>query len=256
MLNALRELSDDNQIIITTHSPVFAGATYIESVILCKKENGSEYENYNANGREAFLNGIVNELGIKPSYNLRDTHEKIVFVESHNDTKFYDIICRQLVGVSLVGDDKVLVLPFGGGEDIDSFLNIDYFDNSGRELFLLIDSDKHQNNYQKQMKRAERFRTSKDKGSSYVIKKSCLENYYHPRAFERTYGLVAGSFPDIADDENARSVIKEYRLHNDAPTNIKEKNNFDVFGQMTKDEWEAVVEQELIDFLKRIVNIL
>jgi len=128
LLSALRELSDDNQVVITTHSPVFAGATYIESVILCKKGNGSIYENYFANGREAFLSGIVHELGIKPSYNLRDTHEKIVFVESHNDTKFYDLICQQLIERPLVGVDKILVLPFGGGEDIDSFLNIDYFD--------------------------------------------------------------------------------------------------------------------------------
>lgn len=255
LLSALRELSDDNQVIVTTHSPVFAGATHIESVILCKKGNGSEYENYNANGREAFLSGIIDELGIKPSYNLRDTHEKIVFVESHNDIKFYDLICRQLIESSLIGDDKILVLPFGGGEDIDSFLNIDYFDNSGRELFLLIDSDKHQNNLQKQEARAERFRTNKDNGSSYVLRRSCLENYYHPRAFERTYGLVAGSFPDIADEDNARIVIKEYRANNSAPANIKEKNNFDVFSEMTKVEWEAMVEQELIDFLRGIVNI-
>lgn len=254
LLSALRELSDDNQVIITTHSPVFAGATNIESVILCKKSNGSEYENYIANGRDAFLRGIVHELGIKPSYNLLDTHEKIVFVESHNDTKFYDTICRQLIDMPLVGVDKILVLPFGGGEDIDSFLNIDYFDNSGRELFLLIDSDKHQNNLQKQETRAERFRNNKDRGSSYVLKKSCLENYYHPRAFERTYGLVNGSFPDIADDDNARTIIKEYRAHNGATSNIKEKNNFDVFSEMTKEEWEAVVEQELVDFLRGILE--
>lgn len=254
LLSALRELSDDNQVIITTHSPVFAGATYIESVILCKKGNGSEYENYIANGRDAFLSGIVHELGIKPSYNLRDTHEKIVFVESHNDIKFYDIICQQLIERPLVGVDKILVLPFGGGEDIDSFLNIDYFDNSGRELFLLIDSDKHQNKLQKQETRAERFRNNKDRGSSYVLKKSCLENYYHPRAFERTYGLDAGSFPDIADNDNVRTIIKEYRANNNSTSNIKEKNNFDVFSEMTKEEWETVVEQELVDFLRGIVD--
>ena len=37
LLNAFRDLSEDNQVIITTHSPVFAGATNVESVVLCKR---------------------------------------------------------------------------------------------------------------------------------------------------------------------------------------------------------------------------
>ncbi len=254
LLIALRGLSDDNQVIITTHSPVFAGATHAESVILCKKSNGSEYENYNTNGREMFLRSIVEELGIKPSYNLRDAHEKILFVESHNDARFYHLICHQLSLGSLLGNDRLLVLPFGGGEDIDSFLNIDYFDKSGRELFLLIDSDRHTGNYPKQAEKAQQFEAKKDMGSAYVINKSCIENYYHPRAFERTYGLTVNSFPEISAEDNVRAVIKQYKASCAPQANIKEKNNFDVFGQMTRQEWECVVEQELIDFLISILD--
>lgn len=255
LLSALRGLSDDNQVIITTHSPVFAGATYIESIILCKKANGSIYENYNENGKETFLNNIINELGIKPSYNLRDSHEKIVFVESHNDARFYDIICRTLIDKPLVGVDTILVLPFGGGDDIDSFLNIDYFDNSGRNLYLIIDSDKHNNNFEKQTARADNFRNRKrERGSAYVLQKSCLENYYHPKAFERTYGLASESFPTIASDDNAKELIKKYKKNHGVTINVKEKNNFDVFSKMTKKEWEEVVEPQLIRFLRSIVT--
>jgi AAA15 family ATPase/GTPase len=255
LLNALRELSDDNQVIITTHSPVFAGATHAESVILCKKGNGSEYENYTTAGREVFLSSIVAELGIKPSYNLRDTHEKILFVESHNDARFYHLICQQLSLGTLLGNDRLLVLPFGGGEDIDSFLNIDYFDRSGRELFLLIDSDKHTGNHQKQAERAQLFEANKERGSAYVINKSCIENYYHPRAFERTYGLAANSFPELSAEVNVRTEIKQYKACHAPQVNIKEKNNFDVFDQMTSQEWEHVVEQELIDFLAKVLDL-
>jgi len=70
LLNAFRDLSEENQAIITTHSPVFAGATHIESVILCKKGDGSIYEHHGMYGQEAFIEKIVDELGIKPSYNL------------------------------------------------------------------------------------------------------------------------------------------------------------------------------------------
>ncbi|WP_156308928.1 hypothetical protein [Sphingobacterium endophyticum] len=86
---------------------------------------------------------------------MRDNHESILFVESTNDLKFYDIICRQLLDFNLIGNPKVLVLPLGGGTDIDSFLNLDYFDNSGRKLFLLIDSDKQQNKQDSQNQKAQ-----------------------------------------------------------------------------------------------------
>jgi predicted ATP-dependent endonuclease of OLD family len=252
-LSAPQEFSGENQVIITTHSPVFAGATYIESVILCKKENGSVYENYTANGKEEFLSSIIDELGIKPSYNLRDSYEKIVFVEGPHDTQFYDIICQKLIGERLDRVNTILVL-FGGGKTIDNFVNIEYFDKSGRELYLLIDSDKHKNKYDEQRERAKKFQDNKKKGKAYVLKKSCPENYYHPRAFERVYDLSEGSFPDIADDENVKTVIKQYKDEHGVTKNIKEKNNFDVFDAMTEDEWEAVVEPELIAFLRDIVT--
>lgn len=254
LLNAFRDLSEDNQVIITTHSPVFAGATNIESVILCKKDNGSTYEYHSANGQEIFINNIVKELGIKPSYNLRDCHEKIVFVESHNDARFYDLVCQRLIGNNILNNEKVLVLPFGGGEDIDSFLNINYFDNSGRDLYLIIDSDKHQNKLAQQTQRAHNFQHTKQKGQAYVLKRSCIENYYHPRAFERKYNLPQNSFPTIGLDENARTIIKKYKIDNSNTQNIKEKNNFDVFEAMTKQEWEEVIEDELLKFMIKIAR--
>ena len=164
------------------------------------------------------------------------------------------MLCRKLIDKNLLKNEKILVLPFGGGEDIDNFLNIDYFDSSGRELFLLIDSDKHTNNLEKQIQRAADFKSSKEKGKAYVLKKSCIENYYHPRAFERHYELAENSFPSINEDENARTVIKQYKEGNSITKNIKEKNNFEVFKAMTQAEWQEIVEDELIGYLQEIVE--
>lgn len=254
LLNAFRDLSDDNQVIITTHSPVFAGATNVESVVLCKREIGSVYETHSTNGKNAFISAIVNELGIKPSYNLRDNHEKIVFVESHNDAHFFNLLCSNLIDKNLLQNEKILVLPFGGGENIDSFLNIDYFDSSGRALYLVIDSDKHTNNLAKQMQRAQDFGTRKTNGKAYVLNKSCIENYYHPRAFERHYGLGANSFPSLSEEDNVKTIIKAYKTDNSITQNVKEKNNFEVFEEMTQTEWHETVENELVSFLREIVE--
>ena len=117
----------------------------------------------------------------------------------------------------------------------------------------IIDNDKHIGNFAKQTQRAANFQNTKQKGKAYVLKKSCLENYYHPRAFERKYGLPENSFPTIADEENARNVIKQYKLDNAITQNVKEKNNFEVLEAMTKEEWEAVVENELVEFMREIV---
>lgn len=255
LLNAFRDLAEDNQVIITTHSPIFAGATNIESVTLCKREGSSVYEYNTTNDKTSFIENIINELGIKPSYNLRDCHEKIVFVESHNDACFFNLLCINLLGKHLLSNDKILVLPFGGGEDIDSFLNIDYFDTSGRDLYLIIDSDKQNGNFDKQNQRALAFQSTKDKGNAYVLKKSCLENYYHPRAFERKYCLEENSFPFIKDEDNAKTIIKQYKINNSITQNIKEKNNIEVFEAMTKEEWEEVAEVELIEFIQDILAL-
>ncbi len=254
LLNALKELSNDNQIIITTHSPVFAGATSVKSVVLCTKDDQSNYTNARESDDTEFLLKIVDELGIKPSYNLRDHHEKILFVESLNDAKFYHLLCERLVGKKLLQNNKILVLPFGGGEDIESFLNIDYFDNSNRDLYLIIDSDKKENKQDKQNQRAESFET-KPNSKAYVISKSCIENYYHPRAFERVYELDENTFDFFDENENVRNTIKkvveEKELRN---KNIKEKNNFRIFNETSREEFEDIVEQDLIDFLKEITD--
>ncbi|QTA81480.1 XisH protein domain-conaining protein [Desulfonema limicola] len=78
-------------------------------IVLCKRTNGSIYETYNTNGKDAFISAIVDELGIKPSYNLRDNHEKIVFVDSHNDAHFFNLICRNLIDRDLLQNEKILV---------------------------------------------------------------------------------------------------------------------------------------------------
>ncbi len=250
LLNALKELSNENQVVTTTHSPVFAGATHIEGVVLCTKTTQSNYENAIEGNEREFLFKIIDELGIKPSFNLRDNHESILFVESTNDMKFYDIICRKLLDFNLIGNSKVLVLPFGGGADIDSFLNLDYFDNSGRKLFLLIDSDKQQNKQDSQNQKAQDYINRKQNAQAYVIFRSCIENYYHPRCIERVYDCEEGTFPYFTPEDNVKTIIKNIVFEKGLGNkNIKEKNNLNVFENMTVDEWKEVVEEELLDFL-------
>jgi len=247
LLNAFKELSNDNQIMITTHSPVFAGATSVNGVILCAKDGQSHYSNASGENDTDFLLKIIEELGIKPSYNLRDDFEKILFVEGQDDASFYKLLCDKVVGKNL--EEKVLVLPTGGSS-VDSFINIAYFKKNGRELLLILDSDKGlaKKNPEKpliQLKSVENFNA--EFGKAYLLKKSNIESYCHPRAIERRYNhLESNSLSFFSDDDYLKDFFKE--------KGISKNHNIQIFNSMTKEEFEEVVEQELIDFLEEITG--
>ncbi|MFA6917531.1 MAG: AAA family ATPase [Candidatus Gracilibacteria bacterium] len=254
LLSSFEDLSGENQIIITTHSPVFAGSTNYEAVVLCRKDGQSIYETVAKDGnKNAFINKIVEELGIKPHYNLVDKFEKILFVESKNDVEFYDILCEKILGTRLSALEKILCLPFNG-DTIDSFINIDYFERSGRDLYLIIDSDKHvsKEKHELQKTRKDNF-DKKPKGKAYLLQKSCIENYYHPRVIESLYKLEADSVNIFNDDENVSESIN--KIVKEKSVQIKSKNNFDIFNAMTKDQWEEIVEADLSTFLKGILGL-
>lgn len=250
LLDSFKNLCEDNQIIVTTHSPVVVGSTNYKAVVLSKKDGQIIYENATYGNKNEFVTQIVDELGIKPAYNLRDEYEKIIFVEGKYDRKFYNIICAKVLNTDFLNNEKILVLP-GGGEDIESFVNIDYFSKSGRDLYLIIDSDKHLGKENTQQQKVTDFNGEKRKG--YMLFKSCIENYYHPRAFERVYSLSPNTFDYFGEDENVRKTIKDVVLR-ESLTNIKEKNNLEIFNATTTDEWKEIVETELIDLLTEITN--
>jgi putative ATP-dependent endonuclease of the OLD family len=251
LLYSLNELSKESQVIITTHSPVFAGSTNYKSVILCKKNTQSIYETADKVDKHDFIKKIVDELGIKPHYNLVDNFDSILFAESPNDIKFYNILCSKMLGQEISNDEKILCLPCGG-DSIDSFINIDYFKRSERNLYLILDSDKHNSEEKQEQQKARREEfNEKGKGSAYLLNNSCIENYYHPRAIERLYSLEEGSLDFFGEDENAQERLQEIR--GEKGINMKIKNNFDIYNEMTKEEWEEVVEDDLVIFLKAIL---
>lgn len=252
LLNALSQLSTDNQILLATHSPVFAGSSDRSAVVLCEKtEAGSQYTTEEDD--EDIPKRIIEELGIKPQHNLRDNYTKIIFCESKNDILFFDAISRAILGRNLTDNANILALP-GGGDSLEDIINIDYFTKTGRSIYLLTDSDKHLD-LKKQgenKKRVERFEKH-DNSKGYLLKKACIENYYHPRAFERVFSsLPVGECEVFADDDNVKAKLKE--LMDRTGVQIKIKNGHAVFSETTKDEWNEIVEEGLLTFLREVTS--
>lgn len=253
LLNALRELSSDNQIIISTHSPVFTGAVDYHSVVLCEKTDQSHYEFADETKKEVFMQKIIKELGIRPYYNLQDKHTKILFVEGSNDVEFYNLVAQKILGNNLKSDD-VLCLPIGGKECLEYFVNIDYFNNSGKKIFLILDKDSHlaQVDQDKQVERRDEF-IKKKNSSAYILERACIENYYHPRAFERFYSLSQDSLSDFPANANIRELVKKIREEN-PNAHISGKNDFGVWREMTTEEWNQLIEDDLKDFINNIIE--
>lgn len=260
LLNALLEISENNQVIITTHSPVFVGATNIDAVILCKKKKQSKYySSLKAPDKRDFILNIAEELGVKPYYNLRDDYNRILFVESKNDIEFFNIICEKLLNKSLKNNRQVLVLPFGGGDgNIDSIINIEFFSKSKRQIFVIIDSDKDKSDkYKSQLQLKEKLE-NKYKANVYLLKKSYIESYYHPRALERRYKIDKEIFDFFKDEEKVvekiKMIAKKEGIEFLAKRKDKKiKNDFEIFNNMTIKEWEEVIEKELLEFLEKII---
>lgn len=252
LLSALTELSNDNQILIATHSPVFAGSSDRSSIVLCEKtSSGSKYSTEADN--VDLPRRIIEELGIRPQHNLRDTYTKILFCEGINDIKFFESIVKSVLGRSIIDNASVLALP-GGGDSLEDIINIDYFTKTGRKLYLIADSDKHldKSKQDKNKERVRKFETNSD-AKGYLLKKACIENYYHPRAFERIYAdLPTGSCSEYSEDDNVNNRLR--LLMDSSGIQIKLKNNLDVFEETTSDEWKEIVEDELIEILSELTS--
>lgn len=251
LLEALKRLSEDNQIIITTHSPIFAGSAQNESVILCSKDGQSIYETSigNANPDE-FIRKIIDELGIKPHHNLRDKFTKILFVEGKDDIYFYSKLSKLLTSKKLGENEDILVLPFGGSS-VNSFINIEYFLKQGRPMYLVLDSDKglKNKNPEKVQKQIDTFTefNSKSNSNAYILKRSSIENYFHPRAVERFLGLDTNTLEDFKEDDYMGDVIIE--INTKYGKTFSKNSNIKIFELMTDSEFKDVVEPELKAFL-------
>jgi len=243
MRDSLLSLSESNQVLITTHSPIFLGATNENAITLCKKEN-TELK-YEQRVDDEFLIDIARQIGVKPSHNVLDTYKTIVFVEGSNDIKFLRIASEKLDCSfhELIESNKIVVF-FGGGKSLENFIDIEYFEKLKKKMFLIIDSDKGMPSKVVENETLKDKIDAKENGEGYILNKRNIENYYYPDAIRRKYGIEFEHDEHFAEDENVASFMKQLNSSNPGK-NIKKKNDISIYEEMTKQEWKAVSDGEL-----------
>lgn len=256
-LSSILELSENSQFFITTHSPVFAGSTKDSNIVVVKKDNGlSKYFNYE--NKSEILDMVIQELGIKPAYNLlNDNYRKAIFVEGSGDIKFWEIALTKIKGEI---PQDILFIPCGGSQ-VDFFVNAELCKKINRRFIVVIDSDNGATDYIDKVANASKIEAKVLElgGEMMILKKREVENYYNREAIQRILGTEY-QLPEAFQITDYNDIKEEMKTHILEPTNLslKTKNNANIFNEMTREEWisSGVVEGETTDLEQIIDKIL
>jgi putative ATP-dependent endonuclease of OLD family len=246
LLQSIVRISEKSQFFLTTHSPIYAGATNGQNTILVTKNKKgiSEYQKGNE-----IIPQIINELGIKPDYNLLENTKFLIFVEGPDDLKFIQIAAQTIFEKNLESDKIICV--WGGGSSLKNYADLGLFkklSNGTDKYAVIVDGDNHDEAKEKE-KTVIRSRCKSDGAMFHELSKKEIENYCHPAAISRVCPSIKFKDIQINDETNVPKHLKELGLHR----KFKNDTNVDVFTEMTKEEWlESDEKKEISNFIQEI----
>lgn len=130
MIDTLVNISESNQVIFTSHSPITVSKLSKEQIKLVRKEKGvATIENIDPKV-------VIDELGIKPDDIL--THKGIIFVEGKDDKAVFEILLEKIEeGLS----EKINVIDAGKCQDLKFYANAELLINNRFNTPTLIVRD-------------------------------------------------------------------------------------------------------------------
>ncbi|MFW0837528.1 MAG: ATP-dependent nuclease [Candidatus Komeilibacteria bacterium] len=231
LLNSIVRISEDSQFFLTTHSPVFAGATDGKnSILVIKDELGISHY---SREEQDIIDQIINELGIRPDYNLLKEIKYLIFVEGVDDIHFLKTYAKTVLNKDLENDKILCVI--GGGGSLKNYADLNLFKKlKGNNLYsVMVDGDDQSNGKAKWCERI-KAKCDEDTADFKKLSKREIENYCHPQAICRKCTDLDISKIAIQDDTDVAKHLKEIGL----VKNFKNDLNIEVFNEMTKEEWE------------------
>lgn len=246
LLNSIIKISEDSQFFLTTHSPVFAGATDGKnSILVTKDEHGiSHYSREDQN----IIEQIINELGIKPSYNLLKEIKYLIFVEGKDDIHFLNTYAKTVLDKELENDRILCVI--GGGRSLKNYADLDLFKKlKGNNFYsVMVDGDDKINGNEKWCERI-KAKCESDNANFKKLSKREIENFCHPQAIYRKCPDLNADNIAISDNTDVPKHLKELGLIK----NFKNDLNVEVFSEMTKNEWKETDKlEEIKNFIEAI----
>lgn len=246
LLNSIIKISNNAQFFLTTHSPIFAGATGGENSILVTKD--SKGISHYKKGDQDIIDQIIKELGIKPDYNLLEKTKYLIFVEGEDDIHFLNAYAKTVLGKHLESENILCVI--GGGSSLKNYADLGLFKKlKGNNFYsVIVDGDDNKNGKDKWCERI-KSRCEKDGADFKKLTKREIENYCHPQAICRVCSDLNINEINI----NAGTDVPKHLKNLGLKRNFKNDLNIKVFNQMTKIEWkETDNEEEIKIFIEEI----
>lgn len=204
LLHSLGTVAALNQVLITTHSPVFAGATEQEALIWTRKTQGAVTK---AQGQDLDLEALAFDLGVEPSDQIYG-YRACIFVEGHDDVDFLTQVASKLKESGLLvetfADKQIGLIPVGGWGNLKLWINRRAMRSLSKKYGLFADSDIR---YEGDCVSEERLRWKKecevDGAVVHFTRKREIENYLHPEVVSR----VTGKTTDIDDFCDVKALV-------------------------------------------------
>ncbi|MEW6558493.1 MAG: AAA family ATPase, partial [Elusimicrobiota bacterium] len=210
LAKSLNELCiSEFQILITSHSPVFAGFSPKEDLVLLKRTGGTAEA---IQSPALNLEEVADELGVEPSDQICG-FKACVFVEGPKDILFWETVFKKLKAngnfPATPAEKNIGFIPYGGS-GLKHYIDRKALKNINRKYLVIVDSDrKNISDIIPQRKLNWKQECESDGGKFFILRKRAIENYLHPEALKRD-GKLNSPFDDFTDMKSlfGENVIK------------------------------------------------
>ncbi|MCL6526206.1 MAG: ATP-binding protein [Thermaceae bacterium] len=214
LVTSFRKLADEGyQVIITSHSPVFAGASSIEDLALVVRNAGVARA---IQSPELDLADVATQLGVEPSDQITGYHA-CIFVEGPSDIEFWNSVARKFKEsghTTADFEDRKIGFVLSGGDTLKYWINTEAMGRLNRRFGVIVDSDRESPQHITPGRKLNwKQKCESQGGLFYILRKREIENYLHPRAIERS-GRTPTCYNEFSDmkklfGENVYKVIQD-----------------------------------------------
>ena len=199
LVNSFRRLAlAGYQVIVSTHSPVFAGASPIDDLALVFRNKGVARA---IQTPDLKLATVAHELGVEPSDQITG-YNACVFVEGISDIHFFTTIASKLKASNhTVADytDKNIGFVLCGGGSLKHWIDLRAMERLNRRFAVVVDSDReHADQSIPGCKLNWKAHCEQQGGLFFILRKREIENYIHSDATGRSSRAVQ-PFNDFTD---------------------------------------------------------
>lgn len=197
LVSSFRALADEGaQVILTSHSPVFAGASPVTDLVLIERSGGVARAIQGPDPAE-----VSEELGIEPADQITG-YSACVFVEGRDDVYFWRTLAQTLKRSGHLRadfDDLRIGLMPSGGHNLKHWITLRAMGRMNRRFAMIVDSDRFSAAHDVLPEKLQWKRECEEQGGAcYILRKREIENYLHRDALARV-GHSVVTYDDYSD---------------------------------------------------------